>query len=195
MSRLLLVLLLWVPAFASSIELPELAGQLRATPLVRGDFEQEKRIPGLSRPLLSRGQFVLVPGQGLLWRLRSPLTLDYRITPRGMAGRQNGRWQPVASSPLARDQQLFLALLSGDVERLGRDFQPQLSGNQAHWQLQLLPRSVLLRQLFRAIRLSGSDVVEEVQLDEVSGEQTRLRLVVIERGGVLSTEETSDLAR
>lgn len=195
MIRALGVALLLASSVASAFDLPALRTQLLETPRLRGHFEQEKRIPGLSRPLLSRGQFVLVQGQGLLWLLRSPLSQDYRITDQGMAGRQNGRWQPVASSPLARDQQLFLALIGGEVDRLARDFRPQLSGGPTRWQLQLQPRHLLLRQIFREIRLSGSDTVEEIQLDEVSGEQTRLRLMVDERDAALTAEESSDLAR
>src|SRR5690606_8453225 len=90
------LLLLLGSAGAQAFDLDALNAQLRAQPVLHGDFVQEKHLRALPQPLVSRGQFVLAREHGLLWQLRSPLQQDYRISASGIARRTAEDWQASA---------------------------------------------------------------------------------------------------
>ncbi|WZB65791.1 outer membrane lipoprotein carrier protein LolA [Achromobacter xylosoxidans] len=101
MKRLLICLALAVlPWSARAFDLDDLQRQLRATPVVRGHFVQQKFLRSLPQPLTSRGDFTLAAGRGLLWLLRSPIAQDLRISADGIARRgPDGAWQGCRSMP------------------------------------------------------------------------------------------------
>lgn len=178
-----------------AFDLEQLAGQLRQPAVVRGTFVQEKHLRALAQPLVSRGHYVLARGQGLLWRLETPLRQDYRITPGGIARRQDETWQPLPQQGAgARQNQLSLALLGGDSAALERDFAPALEGDAGAWTLTLTPRAVLLSQIFDAIRIQGGARVERIELLETQGDRTVLRLPDSQADDALSDTERHDFA-
>ena len=184
MTRLLRLLLVSLSlslsggAAAQAFDLDQLSAQLGAPLLVRGSFIQEKHLRALAQPLSSQGQFVLARQFGLLWLLRSPLQQDYRIDAAGIARRGPQGWQVQADQAVAGQQsRLFLAVLKGDHGGLARDFDLQLHGDATAWQLQLLPRSALLKQVFSVILIRGGALVESIELREVQGDSTLLRLL------------------
>ncbi|MBS68825.1 outer membrane lipoprotein carrier protein LolA [Stutzerimonas stutzeri] len=182
-------------ATAQAFNLPQLAEQLSGPAVVRGDFIQEKHLRALPQPLTSQGQFVLARDHGLLWLLQQPIRQDYRISALGIARRSEQGWQaldPQGSS--ARQNQLFLAVLSGDTQALQRDFDLQLNGDPDAWRLQLTPSGALLRQVFETIEIEGSDTVTRIELHEVQGDRTVLRLLDSRLDDTLTAREQRDLA-
>ncbi|GGJ99050.1 outer membrane lipoprotein carrier protein LolA [Pseudomonas matsuisoli] len=195
--RLLIAMLLLGPAtLAQALELTQLTERLREPAVIRGAFIQEKHLRALAKPLTSRGHYVLARDQGLLWALESPLQQVYRITPDGIERRTDDSWQPTQPNGASgRQNQLSLALLSADHARLSRDFELQLSGTDAEWQLVLTPKSTLLKQIFRAITLHGSSRVERIELDETQGDRTILRLIDGQPDSQLTAQERHDFER
>lgn len=185
---LALLLALCAAGTAQAFDLDALNSQLRAQPVLRGTFVQEKHLRALPQPLLSRGQFVLARDQGLLWSLRSPLEQDYRISPGGIARRSAAGWQPAGGAG-ERQNRLILALLSGDGEALAADFSLQLSGSADAWHLSLTPRGALLGQIFSQVRLSGGQQVEQIEILETQGDRTLMRLSEVRGDTALSDTE------
>ena len=160
-----------------AFDLDELSARLSQPQVVRGDFVQEKHLRALPQPLTSRGTFVLAKELGLLWLLASPLRQDYRIDAQGIARRTKQGWQPIAQrSATAQQNRLFLAVLKGDSSGLREDFELSLSGSYEAWQLELTPRSMLLKQVFSRILIDGGDLVQRIELQETQGDSTVLRL-------------------
>ena len=148
---------------------------------------------GLPQPLTSHGQFTLSRDHGLLWLLQQPIRQDYRITPQGIARRGEQGWQAVdPQGGSARQNQLFLAVLSGDTQALQRDFDLQLKGNPDAWRLQLTPRGALLKQIFAGIEIQGGETVTRIELHETQGDRTVLRLPDSQTGDALSEQELRD---
>ncbi len=182
-------------AMAQTFDLPQLAEQLSGPAVVRGDFIQEKHLRALPQPLTGRGQFVLARDHGLLWLLQQPIRQDYRITAQGIARRSEQGWQaldPQGNS--ARQNQLFLAVLSGDTPALQRDFQLELSGEAKAWRLQLTPRGALLKQIFADIDIQGGKTVTQIELHEAQGDRTLIRLLDSRIDDTLTAREQRDLA-
>jgi hypothetical protein len=182
-------------AMAQPFDLPQLAEQLSGPAVVRGDFIQEKHLRALPQPLTSHGQFTLSRDHGLLWLLQQPIRQDYRITPQGIARRSEKGWQAVdPQGGSGRQNQLFLAVLSGDTQALQRDFQLELSGEATAWRLQLTPRGALLKQIFADIEIQGGETVTQIELHEAQGDRTLIRLLDSQTDVALTASEQRDLA-
>ncbi|UTW09532.1 outer membrane lipoprotein carrier protein LolA [Pseudomonas benzenivorans] len=197
MTRLLLLAtwLLCAP-LAQAFDLAQLSAQLAAPAVVRGPFIQEKHLRALDRPLTSQGVFVLSASQGLLWQLRSPLQLDYRIDEQGIARRTPAGWQLQPGQDTAAQQsRLFLAVLRGDRSGLERDFELRLVGSAEAWELHLRPRSLLLQQVFSAIHIQGGALVQRIELLETQGDRTLLRLPQSQADNALNEQERDAFAR
>ena len=190
------LLLAAMTQLAMAFDLDQLSNQLGEPEVVRGNFIQEKHLRALPQPLTSRGTFVLAKDHGLLWLLERPLQQDYRIDDQGIARRTEQGWQFVAQqSATAQQNRLFLAVLKGDSSGLRQDFELSLSGTAEAWSLQLIPRSVLLKQVFNAIVISGSGLVQRIELQETQGDSTVLLLENNRADQVLSDAEQHDFQK
>jgi len=168
----------------------QLAQQLSAADVVRGEFVQEKYLRSLAIPLSSRGQFVLSKQLGLLWKVRQPFAQTYRIDAQGVSLLADNVWQiQPGQNVAARQSRLFLAVLQGDQSVLEADFTLQLQGNAQQWQLQLLPKAVFLQQIFKVIEIHGGALVERIELHETQGDRTVMRMLNSQADSALLDDE------
>ncbi|MGN8141133.1 outer membrane lipoprotein carrier protein LolA [Pseudomonas sp. 22105] len=187
--------LLTLSSLANAFDLQQLSEQLAKPAVIHGQFIQEKHLRALPQPLISKGSFVLAKNHGLLWLLKSPLQQDYRISAKGIARRDATGWQLLPNKSAGAEQnRLFLAVLQGDSSGLQRDFELALSGDAQQWQLTLTPRSVLLKQVFNQINISGGTLVNIIELLETQGDSTVLRMQDSTAGQPLSDAEQHDFA-
>lgn len=190
-----LALLVLTP-LAHAFDLQQLSDQLAKPAVIHGAFVQEKHLRSLPQPLTSKGNFVLAKDSGLLWLLDTPLKQDYRITAAGIARRDaDGGWQMLPGKSAGAEQnRLFLAVLQGDSSGLQRDFDVQLSGDAQAWQLTLVPRSMLLKQVFNQININGGALVQRIELLETQGDSTQLKMIDSSSDKPLSDSERADFA-
>jgi len=187
--------LLTLSSLANAFDLQQLSEQLAKPDVIHGQFIQEKHLRALPQPLISKGSFVLAKNHGLLWLLKTPLQQDYRISAKGIARRDVSGWQLLPGKSAGAEQnRLFLAVLQGDSSGLQRDFELALSGDAQKWQLTLTPRSVLLKQVFNQINISGGTLVNTIELLETQGDSTVLRMQDSTAGQPLSDAEQHDFA-
>ncbi|AMQ85877.1 MULTISPECIES: outer membrane lipoprotein carrier protein LolA [Pseudomonas] len=187
--------LLTLSSLANAFDLQQLSEQLAKPDVIHGQFTQEKHLRALPQPLISKGSFVLAKNHGLLWLLKTPLQQDYRISAKGIARRDATGWQLLPNKSAGAEQnRLFLAVLQGDSSGLQRDFELALSGDAQQWQLTLTPRSVLLKQVFNQINISGGTLVNTIELLETQGDSTVLRMQDSTAGQPLSDAEQHDFA-
>ena len=187
--------LVGIPGLANAFDLQQLSDQLARPEVIHGNFIQEKHLRALPQPLTSKGTFVLAKNQGLLWLLKTPLQQDYRINAKGIARRDASGWQMLPGKSAGAEQnRLFLAVLQGDSSGLQRDFELSLSGNAQNWTLTLVPRSMLLKQVFNQINIAGGELVHSIQLLETQGDSTLLRMQDSTSTQPLSEAEQLDFA-
>jgi hypothetical protein len=187
--------LLGLSSIAHAFDLQQLSDQLAKPDVIHGNFIQEKHLRALPKPLTSKGTFVLAKNHGLLWLLKTPLQQDYRITAKGIARRDTSGWQMLPSKSAGAEQnRLFLTVLQGDSSGLQRDFELSLSGDAQNWKLTLIPRSLLLKQVFNQINITGSDLVHSIELLETQGDSTLLRMQDSTSAQPLSDAEQHDFA-
>jgi len=187
--------LLGIPGLANAFDLQQLSDQLARPEVIHGQFIQEKHLRALPQPLTSKGTFVLAKNHGLLWLLKTPLQQDYRITDQGIARRDASGWQMLPGKSAGAEQnRLFLAVLQGDSSGLQRDFELSLSGEAQDWRLTLVPRSMLLKQVFTQINITGGELVHSIELLETQGDSTLLRMQDSTSAQPLSDGEQHDFA-
>jgi hypothetical protein len=188
--------LLGIPGLANAFDLQQLSEQLAKPEVIHGHFIQEKHLRALPKPLTSTGTFVLAKNQGLLWLLKTPLQQDYRITAKGIARRDGAVWQMLPGKTAGAEQnRLFIAVLQGDSSGLQRDFELSLSGDAHAWTLTLVPRSMLLKQVFNQINIVGGELVQSIELRETQGDSTLLRMQDSTSSQPLSQAEQHDFAQ
>ncbi|MFA7946082.1 outer membrane lipoprotein carrier protein LolA [Pseudomonas brenneri] len=181
---------------AYAFDLQQLSDQLAKPSVIHGNFIQEKHLRALPQPLTSKGTFVLARDHGLLWLLKTPLQQDYRINAQGIARRDANGWQPLPNKSAGAEQnRLFLAVLQGDSSGLQRDFELQLQGTAKAWKLTLIPRSLLLKQVFTQINIDGGELVHTIELLETQGDSTLLRMQDSTSTQPLSDAEQHDFAQ
>ena len=182
-------------SMAHAFDLQQLSEQLAKPEVIHGNFIQEKHLRALPQPLTSKGTFVLAKNHGLLWLLKTPLQQDYRITAKGIARRDGSVWQMLPGKSAGAEQnRLFLAVLQGDSSGLQRDFELSLSGDAQNWKLTLVPRSMLLKQVFNQINITGAALVQSIELLETQGDSTLLRMQDSTSAQPLSDAEQHDFA-
>ncbi|NWE17888.1 outer membrane lipoprotein carrier protein LolA [Pseudomonas sp. P7548] len=190
------ILLLSVAGTAHAFDLQQLSDQLAKPSVIHGAFTQEKHLRALPQPLVSKGTFVLAKDHGLLWLLKTPLQQDYRISAQGIARRDANGWQLLPNKSAGAEQnRLFLAVLQGDSSGLQRDFELQLQGEANGWKLTLIPRSLLLKQVFTQINIDGGELVQKIELLETQGDSTVLRMQDSRADQPLSDAEKHDFAQ
>ena len=189
------LLLLGFSSLAQAFDLQQLNDQLAKPEVIHGNFVQEKHLRALPKPLISQGAFVLSKNHGLLWLLKTPLQQDYRITAKGIARRDVNGWQKLPGKSAGAEQnRLFLAVLQGDSSGLQRDFELSLTGETHDWTLTLVPRALLLKQVFKQINIAGGELVQRIELLETQGDSTLLRLQDSISTQPLSDAEQHDFA-
>lgn len=154
--------------------------RLKQPEWLRGDFTQTKKVPGFAKPLVSRGDFVLARGLGVLWRTAKPFASELRLTRdeiRATQGGQTAMRLEAAREPAVRViNTLMFSLLNGDVSGLADLF--ELSGEVKgdKWQLSLLPKPGALRQVLKQVALEGDSFVRRIQLFEANGDESLIQL-------------------
>jgi hypothetical protein len=183
-------------SLAQAFDLSQLSEQLSRPAVVRGGFIQEKHLRSLPQPLISKGRFVLAKESGLLWLLETPLRQDYRITDAGISRRDPGTgWKMLPGKSAGAEQnRLFLAVLQGDSSGLQRDFELTLEGDAGAWKLQLVPRSLLLQQVFKQINIEGGELVQRIELLETQGDSTVLKMIDSSAATTLTDAQRNDFA-
>jgi outer membrane lipoprotein-sorting protein len=181
---------------AWAFDLQQLQQQLRAAPVVRGDFVQQRFLRALPQPLTSEGHFVLAADKGLLWDLRTPIPQTLRITPDAIVKRDaGGAWRPLTGrAGGGRENRLFMSVLSGDTSGLQENFAIVLTGEANDWHLSLTPTSALLKQIFEVIRIDGGALVDRVELAETQGDRSVLQMKNAHPAQSLDDQETRAFA-
>lgn len=171
------------PAVRAADDLSLIQQRVAQVEVLRGGFEQEKRIAGFKNPLRSQGSFLVARGKGVVWTTLKPFPSEVVITGDRILSRQrdgssrvevDGREQPALRSVNA----MMFALVSGDVAALSSRFNTQVQAKAGNgWTLSLTPKSAALAKAFTRIVLNGDSYVREVDIEEANGDRTHLRFV------------------
>jgi hypothetical protein len=155
---LLLALAAVTPALA--IELDGLMRLLAARGDAAASFIEEQHLAALDRPLRSTGELLFRASGSLEKRTLTPRAelLTYADgtawTQRGSRRQRLDLQRYPQILPLVES---IRATLAGDRKALEELFEIELTGSESQWKLRLTPRDARARDLFREIRVAGSN--------------------------------------
>lgn len=184
------------PALAQErAALGAIRARLVTAALLRGQFEQRKSVKGFKQPLVSRGDFVVLRGKGVLWRTREPLLASLvltrsRLVSLGADGAVEQQLDAAREPALRGITELMFAMLSVDLDVLTQRFDvvAQLKPGQ-DWQMTLLPKDKVLAQSAAKVEIEGDQQVRQVQWSDGQGDLNVIRMSGQRSGGSLSRDE------
>jgi hypothetical protein len=147
--------------------------------VLRGQFLQVRQMEGFSAPLKTSGDFILAPGQGLIWRAKHPFAMTTVMTANGISQKSGSVEMlslPSSKAPfLAQLYDILGGALAGDTRMLEQHFDLVQDKNADGWRLALMPRPETSASLaVREIVIDGSRFVDHVAIHKGSGDRDDL---------------------
>lgn len=147
--------------------------------VLRTNFEQVRKIDALTRPLVSKGNMLLSKKDGLFWSMKTPFATDLLINKSKMVQLSDDGEKSVVK---AEDQpvlynlsEIFIALFSGNVKAILKNFElEKVTKTDGKWQVVFSPRGMILGKVMKRVELSGSKLLENVQIFEANGDSTSI---------------------
>lgn len=163
---------------AQNTELKQVFSQLAATPVVRANFEQQKKLASLNKTYVSKGEVLFSKNQGVLWQIQSPVKADLIVTPRKLVQKTQRTSSQIAvdKTPYGSVATMFLQLMSGNEAALAKNFNV-VSANYspAQWNVVLTPKSSLFKKLFVRVDAQGQRYVNRIVIQEQANNSTVIR--------------------
>lgn len=160
----------------TAVQLQQLSERIQNPAVLRAEFQQAKRIAGMSRSLPSSGQLIYSRTEGLYWHTQLPFVSSLVLNDRGIVEMDEDGNRNVVSLDdkpgMALFMQVFLAIASGDLSTLQQYFTITGSITDTQWQLTLLPIDDSLSKMLSTATLQGDDLLRQVTVSETSGDST-----------------------
>lgn len=161
-----------------------------------GRFDQTKQLVGLKKPVISSGRFCVVAEKGVLWRTVQPFPNTLRLTRDEIVQLQGERVAlrlDAKQEPAVRMiNSVLFALLAGDLGQLEKLFEIDGDVNKNTWSVTLKAREAALAKAIGAIALEGGAYVQQVTINEASGDRTSIFFSAIQTGdGAMTLDEAA----
>ena len=193
MKKILFALLCALPFTAAADIADEIKARLSPFEILRGEFQQSKSIRIIRKPLKSRGDFVLVKGQGVLWHTIRPMESTLKVTPAEISQIKDGK---VAFRMKADEQpalkligKVLFAVFSADVQELKQHFEIKGSMKEGHWQAVLVPKEAWVAKVAKEISLQGGKTLESIQISEANGDRSSIQFSEVQLKSKLKPAE------
>lgn len=163
-----------------AITLDDLQQRFSQKTILRAQFEQLRTISGMSQPLKSSGNLLISPEDGLVWNQSAPFVMTMLMNDVKMEQRIGDQAPQIITArshpQLFQFNSLLTALFHTDRLALEQDFAlsfGDLGGGR--WRLILQPTTKPLNKLFRQISLTGTEFLDEIQIEDMQGDGTYIR--------------------
>lgn len=166
------------PVYAQNPQLKQIFTQLAATPMVRAQFEQQKKLASLNKTFVSKGTVLFSKSQGVIWNIQSPVKADLIVTPYKLVQKTQRTYSQIEidKSPYGSVATMFLQLMSGNETALAKNFNiVSASYSPAQWNVALTPKSSLFKKLFVRVDAQGQRYVDRIVLSEQANNTTTIR--------------------
>ena len=166
--------------------LGQIASRLVKTEITQGDFQQEKHLKILRKPLISRGTFTYHQTKGVIWKTLTPVPSLLLVDDIRLLTAQGELAVPAAFG------KVFKAMLGGDLKQLADGFSISGTDQKTSWQLELKPKDELLKRIISSIMLSGDNELRYLEIRETGGNLTRIKFDKITHPTQLTAEQKTD---
>lgn len=165
---------------AQAVTLVELQQRFSQQPVLRAEFEQQRSISGMAKPLKSSGELLISRQKGLWWAQQKPFPLTLLLDDKRMVQTLAGQPSQVVTADnnpqMFQFNHLLTALFHADSQALEQNFALQFSDlGHNKWRLVLTPKTTPLDRLFKRITLNGEQFLEIIDIDDMQSDATHIR--------------------
>ncbi|MBL3524849.1 outer membrane lipoprotein carrier protein LolA [Serratia plymuthica] len=165
---------------AQAVTLTELQQRFGQQPVLRAEFEQQRSISGMAKPLKSSGELLISQQKGLWWSQQKPFPLTLLLDDKRMVQTLAGQPPQVVTADnnpqMFQFNHLLTALFHADSQALEQNFALQFSDlGHNKWRLILTPKTTPLDRLFKRITLNGEQFLETIDIDDMQRDATHIR--------------------
>jgi hypothetical protein len=165
---------------AQAVTLTELQQRFSQQPVLRAEFEQQRSISGMTKPLKSSGELLISQQKGLWWSQQKPFPLTLLLDDKRMVQTLAGQPPQVVTADnnpqMFQFNHLLTALFHADSQALEQNFALQFSDlGHNKWRLILTPKTTPLDRLFKLITLNGEQFLETIDIDDMQSDATHIR--------------------
>ncbi|CAI1890269.1 lipoprotein chaperone [Serratia proteamaculans] len=174
------VLIAFFSLSVQAVTLPELQQRFSQQPVLRAEFEQQRSISGMTKPLKSSGELLISQQKGLWWAQQKPFPLTLLLDDKRMVQTLAGQPPQVVTADnnpqMFQFNHLLTALFHADSQALDQNFTLQFSDlGSNQWRLVLTPKTTPLDKLFKRITLNGAQFLETIDIDDMQSDATHIR--------------------
>ena len=181
----LLLLLSFNHSYAGDV-LAQITNRLAKTEITQGDFQQEKRLKILRKPLISTGSFTYHQTKGVIWKTLTPVPSLLLVNDTHLLTTQGELAVPAAFG------KVFTAMLGGDLNQLSDGFSISGSDQITAWQIELKPKDEQLKKIISSIVLSGDNELRLLEIQEAGGNISQIKFDKITHPTKLTSEQEAD---
>jgi hypothetical protein len=151
----------------------KISARLAEHSIIKGNFEQEKKINRINRTLVSSGNFLIVSELGMVWDTLKPfpsvMTLgkDYIIQSRG---NQRTVLSANGNETFIRLAEVISAVFTGNTEKLIENFDIYFIGVINNWEMGLIPKDRFIASITEKIVMKGDSVIKSILIYEQNGD-------------------------
>ncbi|QWD91638.1 outer membrane lipoprotein carrier protein LolA [Polynucleobacter sp. MWH-Braz-FAM2G] len=182
-------------AFADSL-LNQIEGMVGSAQTVRGKFVQTKVMTGISKRLVSDGNFIVDKTQGVLWVTEKPIYQKLRVSNSSIKiDNKSGNLMALdaRSEPSVRYiNELVLAVFSGDLNALDRLFSYTGEASSRGWAVELTPKSAASAP-FKRITMAGGSTISRITFISKDGDSTEISFSDVRPAASLTKDEALQL--
>lgn len=164
-------------SYADNDQVKPIFKQLAATPMVRAQFQQKKKLAALNKTYVSNGTILFSKQHGVVWNIQQPVQASLIVTPQKMVQKTQRTMSQIQidKSPYGSVATLFLQLMSGNEAALLKNFNI-VSANYSptHWKVSLTPKSSLFKKLFVQVDAEGQKFVDRIVITEKANNSTTI---------------------
>ena len=142
---------------------------LEAGQVIKANFSQKRRIKDIPKPLISKGNFVIYAGKGLLWSISEPFAQSTLLSNEGIFSisdnKKNSLTKKVGAQHIQKISELLGKILSGDFQSIDYFEIEDLPTTNVGWKKRLTPKNEVLQKIFKFIEVEGNQHIECVTLN------------------------------
>lgn len=160
----------------NALTVNELSALLQKDANFKASYKQEKTLNKLNKILKSSGVVIIIENKNVFFRQNTPFELEQIITPNRFAQIMDDEINEITrdnNPQLFEISNLLLNIFSMN-EVNEKYFSYKLSGNLNNWTIEMKPNDELLSKIFNKITIQGSDKVNEIVIEDVSKDTTKL---------------------
>ena len=177
--------------FAESLP-SQIESMVGSAQTVRGKFVQIKVMTGISKRLVSDGNFIVDKGQGVLWITEKPIYQKLKVSNSSIRiDNKGGNLMTLdgRSEPSVRYiNELVQAVFSGDMNVLERLFSYTGEASSKGWIIELTPKSASSAP-FKKITMTGGSAISRITFISRDGDLTDISFSDIRPAASLTKDE------